>query len=427
MSIIDGLNTAVGALTGNRVGGSPTPRATGLPLAGTGGASTPNGRIGTIFDTTFKATFSDVTSQAVNGAWDDPTLRLEETAAVARLAAARAQLESATTTAPAAGNLVPGGGGANAAPTVNGSAAAGAGQFISEQRGVLAIHVRQSTSRLDKISHDMSVKYPEAAKLASASTGTWDPEAFVPQDEAQAHAFAQRMAVDVVESSARLELIQTQLEAATFEARTTGSPEAKALTASLQGDMERQLAYVEKLARIVQSGSNGKLAALGAEALAGNTARGADERSVGEFAGGLHGMDDETVKTIVGASEVGVEIGGEHATEATRAQATSALDTVADTLATWTWQHRENLRESRAEYKRDAAARRRADDKRDETRHAERKQERREADERFSAKRHEHRQVAEQVAQQHIAERRGDFNAYLQQLAARTQQQRASA
>src|SRR5438128_2530104 len=116
------------------------------------------------------------------------------------------------------------------------------------------------------------------------------------------------MVIDATEAAARLEIVKTQLDAARFEA-SQGGTGAQQTVAKLQADYDRQKAYVDKLAKIVDTQSGGQVSDAGEDALKGRTLRTADDVSVAELAHELRasGMDEEQVQRVIGAGELGVE------------------------------------------------------------------------------------------------------------------------
>lgn len=423
VSLLNDITGAVGYRPQGQ--GQPTPAAGQQPGGPNAAASLAN-RFQGVFRSTFRTELATQFERGASGEFDDPALRLQEQAALARFREAQQAAASATPHAPSptiagaaaapdaqpatpgtspTGPVAPGagtGGGtgaANGAATVGGGAAATSAAGVAEQRELYAIRVRNSEARLANIASKLNSEYPAAAALASASTGTWDPEAFVPKTRAQAEAFAQRMVIDATEAAARLDIVANQRDAARLEASVTGSPAAVALVEKLDADFARQKAYVDKLARIVDTASSGTLTAAGTEALTGGSLRDIDDLPAAELAVALRrsGMDEASVRRVVGAGELAVE-------EEQSPGGSVRLQKVAKEAADWTWVNRFNLqaarrREERAIEQRRIEEDRRVDEKRADRRASERRQARRTQDAR-------------------VQEDRAEFSRYLQKLAA---------
>lgn len=278
-----------------------------------GSNPTPNGRsaadgvrstFNTVFRTEFSGTLASVYQRGAAGEFDDRALALQEQAALQRLQVA----QQAAGIRPTGGsNAAPDpqvvtGGGASAAPDM-------AHVAIAEQRELYSVRVRQSEARLTKISASLKEDFPLASQLVSASTGTWDPETFIPRTRDEAAAFAQRLVIDVAEAAARLEIVKTQLDAAKFELSQRSDPKLQALVGNLEAAYERQKAYVDKLARVADRHSSGQMTAAGQDARAGNTLRGSGDLPVDEIVAALRaeGATEEEITRAVGALEVTVE------------------------------------------------------------------------------------------------------------------------
>ncbi|MCW2923150.1 MAG: hypothetical protein JWM98_554, partial [Thermoleophilia bacterium] len=336
-------------------------------------------------------------------------------------AGAAATTTPAVTTGPTPATTTPG-----ATPPTSGTATTSAGgpastaasggstEVVAEQRELYGVRVRQSEARLANISASLRADYPAAARLASASTG-WDPETFVPKTKEEAEAFAQRMVIDATESAARLEIVKTQLDSATFEAQTTGSPAATAQAAKLQADFDRQKTYVDKLARIVDTAAGGAVTDKGADAMRGRTMRNDGDIPIAEMVTALRdaGMTEGQIARTVGASELGVE-------QERTPGGSETLKTVAKTSADWTWANRFNLQQARrAEDRRIEAKRRERQADEDEQRQWQRNVDRNRVEKRaFTA--HLETRAAERKARSD-----SQFQSYLQRIQAERRQARA--
>lgn len=288
MSVLDGITGADARWRSNGSSAPSLPAAAGAP--GRPNASQAlRQRFDGVFHETFNQNMATVFERGAAGAFDDPTIALAEQAALQRL---RAATQSGMRGADAA----PG-----SAPTPDRSAQLAARRELNEVR------IEQSEARLHNVSNSLEAEFPKAAQLPSASTGSWDPATFVPRSAEEAEAFAQRMVIDATEGAARLEIVQTQLDAAKFEAANgSGSP---AEVAKLQAAYDRQRAYVDKLAAIVDGQTGGMVSDAGDDALAGDTMRDANDLPVEEIARSLRasGMSERQVERVVGATELSVE------------------------------------------------------------------------------------------------------------------------
>jgi len=295
VSLLDGIS---GADARWRTNG---PQRSTLPtVTGTGGqpnaSQALSARFSSVFQQSFNQNMATVFERGVSGAFDDPTIKLQEQAALQRL---RAAAQGARHPAPA--THVDGADAAPTSPAVDHSAEVAARRDLNEAR------VRQSEARLDNISSSLAAEFPKAAAMPSASTGSWDPATFVPRSAEEAEAFAQRMVIDATEGAARLEIVQTQLDAATFEARAGSGDPAK--VAQLQAAYDRQRAYVDKLAAIVDGQSGGMVTDAGEDAMGGHTLRGANDMPVEEIEQSLRasGMSERQIRRVIGATELSVE------------------------------------------------------------------------------------------------------------------------
>lgn len=420
------VNDISGALTGrSALGQSPSLGAPAQP-GSANAAQQLNQRFGGVFQTTFSSSMATVYERGAAGEFDDPTLRLQEQAALERLRIAR---QAAGSQAPGIGGENPNAptGGANAAPDVQGatptagSTTTGSTSAVAEQREVYALRVRQSEARLKNISSSLAKDFPKAAELQSASTGTWDPATFVPRTRGEVEAFAQRMVIDATESAARLEIVKTQLDSARFELANGGGADVQKLVTDLEAAYGRQKAYVDKLSKIVDTQSGGQMKAAGTDALNGFTLRDAGDIPIHELAAELRasGMDEEQVKRVIGATELGVEQektpGGSPRLKQVAADMTKTLMANFNRMRE---QHREEFQ--RQEEQR--AQTRREDDRRALKRNVESRR-----DEQAAARRTQRSQQSEQAQQAREQQRQAEFQQWLQTIAAAREQQRSQA
>ncbi len=375
---------------------APAGQATGSSSAA---ASTLHQRLGSTFSSTFNRTLSTVYERGTAGDFEDRTLALEEQAALQRLLAAQKAANSSGT--------VSGGGpvvGANAAPDVS-VGASSSDTILAEQREVYAVRIRQSEARLTKVSASLEQEYPKAAQLVSASTGTWDPATFVPKSEEQAEAFAQRLVIDVTEAAARLEILKNQLDSARLELANGGGADVQAQVAALEAAYDRQTAYVDKLARIVDRQSSGMMSDAGTDAMSGNTMRGDGDIPVDEIVVALRaeGYTDEQIARVVGATEVGVE-------EEKTPGGSTRLQTMSTEL-TKTFLARFNEMKQRHEQERKQAEEKRQEQQRIDDKRIARKR----ADEKAADKSVERRRNCERANEQASAQRAANRDAQFQQ------------
>jgi hypothetical protein len=283
-----------------------------------------------VFATTFNKNLATVFERSAVGEFDDPQLALAQQAALARLRQAQ-QGGAAGTPAPIedpnaprgarGGPVVPGGVTIPADPNASNGANAGPGELdvgggvsgtgtdpAADARELLEVRVRQGEARLGNVSHKLRAEYPQAASLASASTGTWDPATYQPRSREEATAFGQRMVIDTTEAAARLELISAQVELARHDAQQ-GVPQASERLDALERDFARQQAYVDKLATIVDDASDGGISDVGEQALAGASIRSSSDVPVEQLADDLRqsGASEATIRRVVGAGELAIE------------------------------------------------------------------------------------------------------------------------
>jgi hypothetical protein len=421
LSLLNDITAVVGARPAIGSAGQQPTLGTGQPPGGPSAVRPVPTGYTSVFTSTFADTMATVYERGASGEFDDRSLALEEQAALQRLRVAQ---QAAGATPITTGGVGGGGpaepapepGGADAAPTADATTSMVA---VAEQRNVYAVRVRQSEARLSNISGSLKRDFPLAAQLVSASTGTWDPATFVPQTQDQAAAFAQRLVIDATEAAARLEIVKTQLDAARFELAQGGGAEVAKLVVDLEAGYERQKAYVDKLAGIVDGQSSGQMSDAGARALSGDTMRDINDLPVAEIAAALkaEGMSDEQIARVVGAGELAVEQektpgGSEHLKKISSDLTRSLIN-----------QFNQRVREGQQETQRQEQQRteqRRIDDKR---------AERRRTEERATEKRIDERQaervLTEQTQLQRAARQDAEFQQWLVQLSAKSGQRRA--
>ncbi|MCW2972794.1 MAG: hypothetical protein JWN72_1067 [Thermoleophilia bacterium] len=358
-------------------------------------------KLNSLFTNTFQSNLQTVFTRGAAGEFDDAKLTLAEQAAMTKLELARrAPAPIATDGADAAPDTEVTGGGATGAD----SAAA-----VSAERDVYQVRVAQSEARLQNISTKLRAEYPEAAALASASTGTWDPAAYRPKTKADVTAFAQRMVIDATEGAARLDIVKNELDAARLEAKSAPSTAATALVTKLEADFKRQQDYVKKLATIVDSASNGLVSDAGKDALAGTSLRTDADVSTSELAAEMrkNGFSDADIAKVVGQGELAIE---EEQTEGGSQRLRQVVDQSITSLMLKFDRERSEVRRA-AEEKR--AEQKRLDDK-FEARHDERAYFNERADNQAAEQNSSQRALDEQAAAQHAGERQAALNAYLQ-------------
>lgn len=428
------MNDISGALTARQLTQQPVLGASTTPDRPSA-AQQLKDRFGGVFNSTFSSSMATVFERGAAGEFDDPTLRLQEQAALERLRIAQQAAGQSQGTTPKPGDAIGGdrgpSEGANAAPDATASASdAGAAGIVSraaatsgqaEQREIYALRVRQSEARLKNISSSLAKDFPKAAGLASASTGTWDPATFVPRTTDEVESFAQRMVIDATESAARLEIVKTQLDAARFELANGGGPEVAKLVADLEAGYARQKSYVNKLSTIVNTQSGGQIQAAGSEALNGRTLRDAGDIPIHELAAELRasGMDEAQVKRVIGATELGVE--QEKTPGGSPRLKQIAVDMTATLMANFN-RMREQHREEFGRQEQERADRRRQDGRRADVRRTEQRRV-----EQSGAKRTEQRQLTEQAQSAREQQRQAEFQQWLSSIAASREQERSQA
>jgi hypothetical protein len=181
---------------------------------------------------------------------------------------------------------------------------------IDQRRNIVGQRLATSVTRLGEVAAKLDAEYPLADVLQPASTGTWDPATFQPRSEGEARAFAQRMAIDMTEAAARLDVVKNELDAARLDAQATPNAASQAKVKELTQSASRQMQYLAKLSSIVDNASEGSVADMGADALSGETLRSTtSDVSTRELAHEMRamGFDQREVERMLGAGEVSVE------------------------------------------------------------------------------------------------------------------------
>jgi hypothetical protein len=220
---------------------------------------------GTISNT-FDQTLTGVLNDANRGVFDDPAISAQIASLKQRIlagknaanppgssAAGQAVSGAGALGAPTPGQLSGGGPtstGANAAPTSSPS---------DDSAQLLQLQLAQAQHRLAAVSQSLQGNYPAAAQLPSALTGGFDFENYRPRTKEDAKAFAQRMAIDVTEGSAQLEVTAAQLEIAKHAAQNTPGPQANNAVRQLQAQFDQQQNLVLAMADVVDRISGGAI------------------------------------------------------------------------------------------------------------------------------------------------------------------------
>ncbi len=292
-----------------------------------------------------------------SGEFDDPEIAAQLAASQQSLAASETVHDVAIATPG-----VPTG--ANAAPVATTVFDASTG-LIRDEATVQRLLVAQAEARFTNIDAALRTDFPMAELLPSAETG-WDPATFVPTTPADAEAFAQRVVVDATRAAARLDVLVATRDAASVVARTTGDPTAAAKLAELGRLVDDQVAYVDKLATIVDSSSNGALTDAGARTVRAAFAGGAEAAEVVRVgtAAKRSGASDQVVERLVGAAAIARErVSG-------RAGADRRVKAIAKDVSEFTWTNRHDLSGARAREER-RIEERRSEERREETRRRE--------------------------------------------------------
>ncbi|MBC7461171.1 MAG: hypothetical protein H7287_07400 [Thermoleophilia bacterium] len=383
---------------------SPTSVNTGQEPSATTHASSANAltsKLNSLFTNTFQSNLQTVFTRGAAGEFDDAKLTLAEQAAMTKLELAR------RTPAPTTGSV-----GANAAPSagvVGGGPTGESAATVAAERDVFQARVAQSEARLQNISTKLRSEYPEAAALASASTGTWDPATYRPKTKAGVTAFAQRMVIGATEGAARLDIVKNELDAARLEAKASPSTAGTGLVTKLEADFKRQQDYVRKLAKIVDGASEGLVTDAGKQALAGTSLRTEGDVSATELAKEMrkNGFSEADIATVVGQGELAVE---EDTTDGGSQRLRQVVDQSITTLMLKFEREQSGVRreaeEKRAEQKRL--------DGEFQAKHDEQHYFDQQADNQASELRANQHALDEHAASQHAGERQAALNAYLQ-------------
>jgi hypothetical protein len=429
VSLLNDITAAAGYRSTYGSNGQQPTLGTGRQPGGPSAGQQVTTRFGAVFQTEFSDTMANVYQRGASGEFDDRTLALEEQAALNRLRVA----QQAAGVKPVGSDGVPGSGsgagtgsggatggiggdapGGASSGSIGGGSTGGVGGSdaapdattvgVAEQREVYAVRVRQSEARLKNISASLAQDFPLATQLVSASTGTWDPETFQPRTRQEAEALAHRLVIDATEAAARLEIVKTQLDAAKFELSQGAGADVAGVVANLEAAYDRQKAYVDKLAKVVDRHSSGQMTDAGEDALAGNTMRTASDLPIEEIAAALRaeGATDEEIKRVIGAMEVSVE--QEKSPEGSPRLKSMANDMSRALLADFN-RRMDRMRDDRI-----------------------RREEQRQEEQRLEDKRADRKRADQKAAEQQQAQRQAQLDAewqqWLAQLAAKTSQQR---
>jgi hypothetical protein len=413
VSLLNDITAAAGYRSTYGSNGQQPTLGTGRQPGGPSAGQQVTTRFGAVFQTEFSDTMANVYQRGASGEFDDRTLALEEQAALNRLRVA----QQAAGVKPVGSDGVPGSGsgagtgsggatggiggdapGGASSGSIGGGSTGGVGGSdaapdattvgVAEQREVYAVRVRQSEARLKNISASLAQDFPLATQLVSASTGTWDPETFQPRTRQEAEALAHRLVIDATEAAARLEIVKTQLDAAKFELSQGAGADVAGVVANLEAAYDRQKAYVDKLAKVVD----------------GNTMRTASDLPIEEIAAALRaeGATDEEIKRVIGAMEVSVE--QEKSPEGSPRLKSMANDMSRALLADFN-RRMDRMRDDRI-----------------------RREEQRQEEQRLEDKRADRKRADQKAAEQQQAQRQAQLDAewqqWLAQLAAKTSQQR---
>ena len=248
-----------------------TPRTgTGSPLGASDTASELQRMFAPRFQQTFTTSMSTVLTDALQGRFDDPTLTAETETLVQRLgrqaSIGQSQLGAPGLRAPVRDAIMgggpaasAGGGGAHAAPDAAAATGVAGVAATADERRLLEIYSQQAEGRLSRVSASLHGRLGQGAAMPSAASGQLDIHNFKPQNEQQAAAFAERLAIDLTEGAARLDVVGTKLELARFDAQA-GSTQAAALVVSLEREYDAQQAFVIDVATVVDGASGNSIA-----------------------------------------------------------------------------------------------------------------------------------------------------------------------
>jgi hypothetical protein len=235
VAFLEGIQNAAHSLVFGQAGGAAdrTPGSTGA------GATLPR-HLTPLFQQSFTASMSTVLDEAMQGRYEDQDLLAQAQMLRDKLAAHQAV--SGT-------ELIGGGPSAVAGPGAGAHAAPGAS---SDQRALLENYAAQAQTRLARVSASLG-RFKAGHTLPSAASGQLDIHHFQPRNEAEAGAFAERLAIDLTEGAAQLEVLATQLDVARFDAANGTGVGADAKVADLEQQVATQQAYVIDVAGVVDS------------------------------------------------------------------------------------------------------------------------------------------------------------------------------
>jgi len=205
---------------------------------------------------------------------------------------------------------------------------------VATQHQLMELDVQQAQARQSKVHASLTQRFSSGAQLPSALTGQLDYHTFRPRTRADADAFAQRMAIDVTDGAAALEVTATKLQLAKADAALKpADAAASAAVAALVTQYDSQQARVLDMVQVVDAQTGGSIskdtppsapdrvmAAVSAAAVASN----ADPSTIATTIDKLSRMDN-----IVG-QEATVPGGSTHLNRAVEAFAASFSQYIAD-------------------------------------------------------------------------------------------------
>ena len=263
---------------------------------------------------TFVQTVTDVMQRAQHGAYDDPDVAAEIKRLRAKILASSAPNSPGLTPSPGsgahAGPVDPLGGppgtvdgsadagGARAAPPMTDSAG---GAVSADARRLAILEQQQAQTRLERVRATLHARFTHGATMASALDGGLDIASFRPASKAQAAAFAERLAIDLTEGAAQLEVTASQLQLARIDAAS--DPSRRPAVAELEQRFAREQSLLVRIAAEVDQRSGGSVqqsiraGSAPLSALASEARRaGMDEQTVREL-GTLDSMAREEAAT----------------------------------------------------------------------------------------------------------------------------------
>lgn len=342
---------------------------------------------------TFVQTVTDVLQRAQHGAYDDPAVTAEIQRLRAKIRAASATQPPEATPPPARSGSDTGG--AHAAPTIadtHGSSVA------ADARQLAVLEQQQAQTRLARVRQTLSARFTRGASIASALDGGLDVSTFRPASKEQAAAYAERLAMDMTEGAAQLEVTASQLQLARIDAAS--NPARHHDVTVLEQQYAREQAALLTIAAEVDrqsGGSVGQTIRVGAAASASLVA---EARRAG--------MDEQTVHQLATLDSLARD---EAATG--NSQSVNALQSrLNTTIMNWFFQREADRDTLRREEQR------RQDEQRDRDRAVEQKRMHQELLDQsiaeFVQRTHEQRNLADVYAQQRADQRRAEYLAAVQ-------------